>query len=151
MPDVSPGTVERGTRLGGTQRRRRGMIHKPDLNRGGGPVRSRADALVRRPEVCYAGAAYNVQTSVTIERPAARIRLTVANRLCVRPDTCGMQLMPENFLQPGSTMEANDMTKQLTWRKAIEKVLSEASGAMHYRDITQRIIEATSARHTSDK
>ncbi len=34
------------------------------------------------------------------------------------------------------------MAKQLTWRKAIEKVLSEASGAMHYKDLTDKIIEA---------
>lgn len=33
------------------------------------------------------------------------------------------------------------MPKDLTWRKAIEKVLSEAPGAMHYRDITDKIIE----------
>jgi len=32
------------------------------------------------------------------------------------------------------------MTKERTWRKAIEKVLSEASGAVHYRDITDKII-----------
>jgi hypothetical protein len=34
------------------------------------------------------------------------------------------------------------MAKELTWRKAIEKVLSEAPGAMHYKDITERIIQA---------
>lgn len=34
------------------------------------------------------------------------------------------------------------MAKQLTWRRAIEKVLSEASGAMHYRDLTDKIIES---------
>ncbi len=34
------------------------------------------------------------------------------------------------------------MARQLTWRKAIEKVLSEASGAMHYKDLTDKIIEA---------
>jgi hypothetical protein len=33
------------------------------------------------------------------------------------------------------------MPKQLTWRKAIEKVLSEASGAVHYKDLTDKIIE----------
>jgi hypothetical protein len=33
------------------------------------------------------------------------------------------------------------MPKQLTWRKAIEKVLSEASGAVHYKDIADKIIE----------
>jgi hypothetical protein len=33
------------------------------------------------------------------------------------------------------------MTKELTWRKAIEKVLSEAPGAMHYNDLTNKIIE----------
>lgn len=33
------------------------------------------------------------------------------------------------------------MPKELTWRKAIEKVLSDASGAMHYRDLTEKIIE----------
>jgi len=34
------------------------------------------------------------------------------------------------------------MPKQLTWRKAIEKILSEASGAVHYKDLTDKIIEA---------
>jgi hypothetical protein len=33
------------------------------------------------------------------------------------------------------------MPKELTWRKAIEKVLSEAPGAVHYKDITDKIIE----------
>jgi hypothetical protein len=33
------------------------------------------------------------------------------------------------------------MPKQLTWRKAIEKVFSETNGAVHYKDITDRIIE----------
>ncbi len=33
------------------------------------------------------------------------------------------------------------MPNELTWRKAIEKVLSAAPGAMHYRDITDTIIE----------
>jgi hypothetical protein len=33
------------------------------------------------------------------------------------------------------------MSKELTWRKAIDKVLSEASGAMHYKDLTDKIIE----------
>ena len=33
------------------------------------------------------------------------------------------------------------MPKELTWRKAIEKVLSEAPGAVHYNDLTDRIIE----------
>jgi len=33
------------------------------------------------------------------------------------------------------------MPKQLTWRKAIEKVVSEAPGAIHYRDLTEKIIE----------
>jgi hypothetical protein len=33
------------------------------------------------------------------------------------------------------------MAKELTWRKAIEKVLSEAPGAMHYRELTEKIIE----------
>jgi hypothetical protein len=32
------------------------------------------------------------------------------------------------------------MAKELTWRKAIEKVLSEASGAVHYKDLTEKII-----------
>jgi len=32
------------------------------------------------------------------------------------------------------------MPKELTWRKAIEKVLSEASGAVHYNDLTEKII-----------
>jgi len=32
------------------------------------------------------------------------------------------------------------MPKELTWRKAIEKVLSEAPAAVHYRDITDAII-----------
>lgn len=34
------------------------------------------------------------------------------------------------------------MAKQHTWRNAIEKVLREASGAMHYKDLTDKIIEA---------
>lgn len=33
------------------------------------------------------------------------------------------------------------MPKELTWRKAIEKVLSQAAGAMHYKDLTDKIIE----------
>jgi hypothetical protein len=33
------------------------------------------------------------------------------------------------------------MPKELTWRKAIEKVLSEAPGAVHYKDLTDHIIE----------
>jgi len=33
------------------------------------------------------------------------------------------------------------MKKQLTWRQSIEKVLREAATAMHYKDITDRIIE----------
>ncbi|MHC1698985.1 MAG: HTH domain-containing protein [Geobacteraceae bacterium] len=33
------------------------------------------------------------------------------------------------------------MPKEMTWRKAIEKILSEASGAMHYKDLTDKIIE----------
>lgn len=33
------------------------------------------------------------------------------------------------------------MPKELAWRKAIEKVLSEAPGAVHYKDLTDRIIE----------
>lgn len=33
------------------------------------------------------------------------------------------------------------MPKELTWRKAIEKVLSEAAGALHYKDLTDKIIE----------
>jgi hypothetical protein len=32
------------------------------------------------------------------------------------------------------------MAKELTWRKAIEKVLSESSGAMHYTEVTDKII-----------
>jgi HB1/ASXL restriction endonuclease-like protein with HTH domain len=32
------------------------------------------------------------------------------------------------------------MSNELTWRKAIEKVLSEAPGAMHYKDLTEKII-----------
>jgi hypothetical protein len=32
------------------------------------------------------------------------------------------------------------MAKELTWRKAIETVLSAAPGAMHYKDITEKII-----------
>lgn len=32
------------------------------------------------------------------------------------------------------------MSIEMTWRKAIEKVLSEAPGAVHYEDITQKII-----------
>lgn len=33
------------------------------------------------------------------------------------------------------------MPNELTWRKAIEKVLSEAPGAIHYKDLTDKIIE----------
>ena len=33
------------------------------------------------------------------------------------------------------------MPKEMTWRKAIEKVLSQASGAMHYKELTDKIIE----------
>jgi hypothetical protein len=33
------------------------------------------------------------------------------------------------------------MVKELTWRKAIEKILSEAPGAMHYKDLTDKIIQ----------
>lgn len=33
------------------------------------------------------------------------------------------------------------MPTELTWRKAIEKVLKDSSVAMHYKDITDRIIE----------
>jgi hypothetical protein len=33
------------------------------------------------------------------------------------------------------------MAAELTWRKAIEKVLSESPGAMHYQKITDKIIE----------
>jgi HB1, ASXL, restriction endonuclease HTH domain len=33
------------------------------------------------------------------------------------------------------------MAKELTWRKAIEAVLSSAPGAMHYKDITDKIIK----------
>lgn len=33
------------------------------------------------------------------------------------------------------------MPKEMTWRKAIEKVLSEASGAVHYKDLTEKIIQ----------
>lgn len=33
------------------------------------------------------------------------------------------------------------MAKQLTWRAAIEKVLRDASGAMHYQDLTDKIVE----------
>jgi len=32
------------------------------------------------------------------------------------------------------------MPKELTWRKAIEKALSEVPGAIHYRDLTEKII-----------
>lgn len=32
------------------------------------------------------------------------------------------------------------MPKELTWRKAIERVLSEAHGAVHYKDLTDKII-----------
>ncbi len=32
------------------------------------------------------------------------------------------------------------MSKELTWRKAIEKVLSESTGAVHYDDITDAIV-----------
>jgi hypothetical protein len=33
------------------------------------------------------------------------------------------------------------MAQELTWRKAIEKVLSEAPGAMNYKDISDKIIQ----------
>jgi hypothetical protein len=33
------------------------------------------------------------------------------------------------------------MPKELTWQKAIETVLSEAPGAMHYKDLTEKIIQ----------
>jgi hypothetical protein len=33
------------------------------------------------------------------------------------------------------------MPKELTWRKAIEQVLSAAPGAMHYKDLTEKIIQ----------
>lgn len=33
------------------------------------------------------------------------------------------------------------MPNELTWRKAIEKVLSKAPGAMHYKELTEKIIE----------
>lgn len=33
------------------------------------------------------------------------------------------------------------MAQELTWRKAIEKVLSEAQGVMHTKDITEKIIQ----------
>ena len=33
------------------------------------------------------------------------------------------------------------MAKELTWRKAIERVLSEAPGAMNYKDLTDKIID----------
>jgi len=33
------------------------------------------------------------------------------------------------------------MAKELTWRKAIEKALSEAPGAVHYKDLADKIIE----------
>lgn len=40
-----------------------------------------------------------------------------------------------------SFLIGNDsMGKELTWRKAIEKVLGEAPGAMHYKDLTDKII-----------
>jgi hypothetical protein len=32
------------------------------------------------------------------------------------------------------------MGKELTWKKAIEKVLSEAPGAVHYKELTEKII-----------
>jgi hypothetical protein len=32
------------------------------------------------------------------------------------------------------------MPKEMTWRKAIERVLSEAQGAVHYKDLTDKII-----------
>ena len=33
------------------------------------------------------------------------------------------------------------MAQQLTWRKAIETVLSETPGAIHYTDLSDKIIE----------
>ncbi|KAB7619403.1 HTH domain-containing protein [Alkalilimnicola sp. S0819] len=32
------------------------------------------------------------------------------------------------------------MAKELTWREAIDKVLSESSDPMHYKDIADKII-----------
>jgi len=32
------------------------------------------------------------------------------------------------------------MANEVTWRKVIEKVLSEATGAVHYKDLTEKII-----------
>jgi hypothetical protein len=32
------------------------------------------------------------------------------------------------------------MAKELTWRKAIEKVLGSTDGAMHYKDIAEKIV-----------
>ncbi|MFH0822105.1 MAG: winged helix-turn-helix domain-containing protein [Pseudomonadota bacterium] len=32
------------------------------------------------------------------------------------------------------------MLKELTWRKAVEKVLTDAPGAVHYKDITDKIM-----------
>ena len=37
--------------------------------------------------------------------------------------------------------ESNQVPTELTWRKAIEKVLSEAPGATHYQKITEKIIQ----------
>lgn len=39
------------------------------------------------------------------------------------------------------------MAKEMTWRKAIEKVLSEATGAVHYRDLTDKIIADSLRSH----
>lgn len=33
------------------------------------------------------------------------------------------------------------MPKEMTWRKAIEKVLSQAPGAVHYNDVTEKIVQ----------
>jgi HB1/ASXL restriction endonuclease-like protein with HTH domain len=38
------------------------------------------------------------------------------------------------------TIKGRSMTKELTWRKAIEKVLGISDGAMHYKDIAEQIV-----------
>jgi hypothetical protein len=48
---------------------------------------------------------------------------------------------PTRIAKQGDLVRKMAMAKELTWRKAIEKVLSEAPGAMHYRDLTEKIIK----------
>jgi HB1/ASXL restriction endonuclease-like protein with HTH domain len=42
--------------------------------------------------------------------------------------------------RPIKKSDIKDMTKELSWNKAIEKVLSDAPSALHYKEITDKII-----------